>query len=126
MKDICEKTCFDEEKVQKIQTSLVDKKLNNISQIFKALSEETRITIAYALTLEKELCVCDISIIVNSTETCYGFFRMGDREDPRTDRTHYMHIFIMLHHSGYCSGIVYGYRNRRDVEVCRSKVVKFE
>ena len=51
MKDICEKTCFDEEKVQKIQTSLVDKKLNNISQIFKALSEETRITIAYALTL---------------------------------------------------------------------------
>ena len=39
MKDICEKTCFDEEKVQKIQTSLVDKKLNNISQIFKALSD---------------------------------------------------------------------------------------
>jgi DNA-binding transcriptional ArsR family regulator len=67
MKEICKKTCFDEEKVQKIQTSLVDKKLNNISQIFKALSEETRITIAYALTLEKELCVCDISIIVNST-----------------------------------------------------------
>ena len=42
MNDICEITCFDEEKVQKIQTSLVDKKLYDISQIFKALSEETK------------------------------------------------------------------------------------
>ena len=67
MNDICKITCFDEEKVQKIQTSLEDKKIASISQIFKALSEETRLTIAYALTLEKELCVCDISIIVKST-----------------------------------------------------------
>ena len=67
MNDICKITCFDEEKVQKIQTSLEDKKIASISQIFKALSEETRLTIAYALTLEKELWVCDISIIVKST-----------------------------------------------------------
>ncbi len=64
LKDICEKTCLMMKKRFKhIQTSLVHKKLNNISQIFKALSEERRGTIAYALTLEKELCVCDISTI---------------------------------------------------------------
>ena len=38
-----------------------------ISQIFKALSNDTRIKIAYALSEEVELCVCDVANIVEST-----------------------------------------------------------
>lgn len=67
MDNICETTCFNEEKVKNIQARLVEDKIFDISQIFKLLSDKTRLTIAYALTLEKELCVCDLSIIVNAT-----------------------------------------------------------
>ena len=35
MNDICEVTCFDEEKVQKIQTSLEDKKLAVLVKFLK-------------------------------------------------------------------------------------------
>ncbi|PEQ91111.1 hypothetical protein CN481_16360 [Bacillus sp. AFS006103] len=38
-----------------------------MSQIFKALSDDTRIKIAYALSVEDELCVCDVANIVGST-----------------------------------------------------------
>lgn len=34
-----------------------------------ALSDDTRIKIAYALSLEDELCVCDVANIVGATTT---------------------------------------------------------
>ncbi|TRM13234.1 helix-turn-helix transcriptional regulator [Lentibacillus cibarius] len=42
-------------------------KVNGVELIFKALSDATRMKIAYALTLEDELCVCDVANIIGST-----------------------------------------------------------
>jgi ArsR family transcriptional regulator, lead/cadmium/zinc/bismuth-responsive transcriptional repressor len=67
-KDQCETVCYDEEKVDRLQEKL-DQKKNTLSvaSIFKALSDDTRLKIAYVLTLEKELCVCDVAHIVGCT-----------------------------------------------------------
>lgn len=37
------------------------------SKILKALSDETRLKIAYALTVEDALCVCDVATIIGSS-----------------------------------------------------------
>lgn len=65
--DICEITCVDEEKVKRVKESVSQQNTIAVSQIFKALSDDTRIKIAYALSVEDELCVCDVANIVGST-----------------------------------------------------------
>ncbi|MDX1805419.1 MAG: metalloregulator ArsR/SmtB family transcription factor [Paenisporosarcina sp.] len=50
--------------------------ITNVELIFKALSDSTRLKITYALTLEKELCVCDVAnIIGTSTATASHHLR---------------------------------------------------
>ncbi|MCP3028799.1 metalloregulator ArsR/SmtB family transcription factor [Halobacillus sp. A5] len=63
--DTCDTFCYDEEIVNRIQPEI--EKVNGVELIFKALSDATRVKIAYALTLEKELCVCDVANIIGST-----------------------------------------------------------
>lgn len=65
--DMCEVTCVDEEKVSNVQEKLNNQNPTEVAKIFKALSDDTRIKIAYALSLEDELCVCDVANIVGST-----------------------------------------------------------
>lgn len=65
IKDTCDTFCFDEEKVNRIQPKI--EQVNGVELIFKALSDATRLKIAYSLTLEKELCVCDVANIIGST-----------------------------------------------------------
>ncbi|KMY31854.1 ArsR family transcriptional regulator [Lysinibacillus xylanilyticus] len=67
MKEICEITCIHQDKVNHIQDKLKEKKPMDVAKVFKALSDDTRVKIAYALTLEEELCVCDIANIIGST-----------------------------------------------------------
>jgi len=67
MKEICEITCIHEDKVKHVQEKLNEKKPLEVAKVFKALSDDTRVKIAYALTLEDELCVCDIANIIGST-----------------------------------------------------------
>ncbi|GGA78364.1 ArsR/SmtB family transcription factor [Ornithinibacillus halotolerans] len=64
-KETCDTFCYDEQKVNRIK-SQVDE-VNGVELIFKALSDGTRLKIAYALTLEEELCVCDVANIIGST-----------------------------------------------------------
>lgn len=64
-KDTCETFCFDEEKVNRIQPQI--EQVNGVELTFKALADATRVKIAYALTLEDELCVCDVANIIGST-----------------------------------------------------------
>jgi len=64
-KDMCETTCFDEEVVARVQPKMEE--LNSVELIFKALSDATRLKVTYALTLEKELCVCDVANIIGTT-----------------------------------------------------------
>lgn len=65
--DICEVTCVDDVKVARVKGKVSQQDTMAVSQIFKALSDDTRIKIAYALSVEDELCVCDVANIVGST-----------------------------------------------------------
>lgn len=62
---VCETFSYDEDKVKDIQPKIKD--VDGVELIFKALSDKTRLKIVYALTLSKELCVCDIANIIGST-----------------------------------------------------------
>lgn len=64
-KDTCDTFCYDEEKVNRIHPQMGE--VSGVEQIFKALSDGTRLKIAYALTIESELCVCDVAHIIGST-----------------------------------------------------------
>lgn len=66
-KDICEITCVDEQKVRNVQSKLSQENTLEVATVFKALSDDTRIKIAYALTIEDELCVCDVANIIGAT-----------------------------------------------------------
>ncbi|WP_173916876.1 metalloregulator ArsR/SmtB family transcription factor [Halobacillus sp. Marseille-Q1614] len=61
----CETFCYDEQLVNRIQPQIEE--VSGVELIFKALSDATRLKIAYALTLESELCVCDVANIIGST-----------------------------------------------------------
>jgi len=63
----CEVSCVDEEKVTRVKKELNQHKPLEVAKIFKALSDDTRIKIAYALSLEDKLCVCDVANIIGSS-----------------------------------------------------------
>lgn len=66
--DVCEITCVDNVKTTRVQQQLEKgNHIPEVSKLFKALADETRMKIAYALTLEDELCVCDVANIVGAT-----------------------------------------------------------
>ncbi len=65
--DVCEVSCFDEEKVTKVKDELSMQNTKEVSKLFKALSDDTRLKIAYSLSVEEELCVCDVANIVGCT-----------------------------------------------------------
>ncbi|WP_163100315.1 ArsR/SmtB family transcription factor [Peribacillus alkalitolerans] len=65
--DVCELNCIHEEQVERVQNRLHKEDTANVSSLFKALSDENRLKIAYALTVEEELCVCDVATIIKST-----------------------------------------------------------
>jgi len=66
-RDVCEVTCVDSEKVERVQPQMGNEHIVEVTKLFKALSDENRLKIAYALTLEDELCVCDVANIVGAT-----------------------------------------------------------
>lgn len=65
--DTCEIYCYDEEKVNRIQGELEKEDLSSVAQLFKALADENRAKISYALCQDGELCVCDIANIIGSS-----------------------------------------------------------
>lgn len=66
-KDTCEIFCYDEEKVNRIQGDLQTVDISGVSQMLKAIADENRAKITYALCQEDELCVCDIANILGVT-----------------------------------------------------------
>jgi len=66
-KDSCEVYCYDEEKVNRIQGELEKEDLSSVAQLFKALADENRAKISYALCRDDELCVCDVANIIGSS-----------------------------------------------------------
>ncbi len=58
------KFLFNEEKVERLKGEV--KITKGLANIFKALADDTRMKIIYALSRE-ELCVCDVANIIGST-----------------------------------------------------------
>lgn len=65
IKETCEVTIAHEDVVKRVQERLPD--LGGMLPIFKALADETRLKIAYSLTLEEEMCVCDVAAVIGSS-----------------------------------------------------------
>lgn len=65
MKEVCEITKVHPEAVENVQRHMPD--LAAVADLFKALADETRLNIAYALTIEKEMCVCDIAAVIGAS-----------------------------------------------------------
>lgn len=66
--DICEVTCIHKDRVLRVRKDLEKSNPNEISDLFKILADQTRITIVHALALEDELCVCDVCAIVGCSK----------------------------------------------------------
>lgn len=57
------------ETVEKVKNKLLDDdKIVDISELFKVFADSTRVKIINAL-LENELCVCDLTYLINSTQS---------------------------------------------------------
>ncbi|MFS0728339.1 ArsR/SmtB family transcription factor [Paenibacillus sp. 1P07SE] len=65
--DTCDIFCYDEVKVNRVSALVKEEKLAPVADLFKALSDQTRLKIAYALLQEEELCVCDVAHIIEAT-----------------------------------------------------------
>lgn len=63
--DVCEIRTTDAEKVKKAKSTLMKKDIKEVAKIFRALSDDTRLKIASALTVVEELCVCDVAHVVD-------------------------------------------------------------
>ena len=64
-KEICEVTEVHGDTVERVKQQLPE--LSKVAKFLKALADETRLKIAYALTLEASLCVCDVAAIIGSS-----------------------------------------------------------
>lgn len=63
--DRCETPCDEEELVTRMEDELPSSEhLEEIADIFGLLSDETRLKIISALAVYRELCVCDLSNVV--------------------------------------------------------------
>jgi DNA-binding transcriptional ArsR family regulator len=67
--NVCSEKCINETRVKKTLKNFPDQKdITAIAEIFKALSDPSRLKIVLAL-LKQEHCVCDIAVICNQTES---------------------------------------------------------
>jgi len=67
--DICSEKCINEEKVKKTVKTLPQQRyIQQMADIFKALSDPSRLKIVLTL-LNQEHCVCDIAVICNQTDS---------------------------------------------------------
>ena len=65
----CDVKLIDSEKVEKARSAIADDDtLLRMAEIFKAISDPSRVKIIYAL-LAEELCVCDLSTAVRMSQS---------------------------------------------------------
>lgn len=65
MKGTCEVTKVNDQAVERVKMQMPE--LSKVAQFLKALADETRLKITYALTIEHRLCVCDVAAIIGSS-----------------------------------------------------------
>ncbi len=62
--DVCEVFCYDPDKVNRLKAEV--ERTKGLALVFKALADDTRVKIVYALSQE-ELCVCDVAHITGTS-----------------------------------------------------------
>jgi ArsR family transcriptional regulator, lead/cadmium/zinc/bismuth-responsive transcriptional repressor len=116
--DICEVTCVDEVKVNRVKESISQQNTLAVAQIFKALSDDTRIKIAYALSEEEELCVCDVANIVGcTTATASHHLRLLRNLGLAKYRKKGKLVFYSLDDDHVRQLILIAFNHQREVEV---------
>lgn len=65
--ETCEIYCYNEEKVNQVQQDLNAVDISGAAKMLKAIADENRAKIVYALCQEDELCVCDLANIIGAT-----------------------------------------------------------
>lgn len=67
--DICEENIIHPENIKSVKNKMISsEEILNLSELFKALCDTTRVKILYALSIN-ELCVCDIAEIVETSQS---------------------------------------------------------
>ena len=66
-KENCDVFCVNKQKINRVQEKLEKIDVDAEIDVFKALSNDNRIKILYALSIEEELCVCDVALIISSS-----------------------------------------------------------
>ena len=65
MKDSCDITKVNEQAVEAVREQMPE--LSKVAKFLKALADETRLKITFALTIEERLCVCDVAAIIGTS-----------------------------------------------------------
>jgi len=64
--EICKTKIIDQHKVNRVSRLLPNNRaITELSETFKVLGDPTRLRIVLALSMEEELCVCDLATIIN-------------------------------------------------------------
>ncbi|PRO67126.1 ArsR/SmtB family transcription factor [Alkalicoccus urumqiensis] len=85
--ETCDVYCYNEEHVNGAKELLAEENLSAPVRLFKALADEKRASIAYALAHYEELCVCDLANILHaSTATTSHHLRTLYKQDIVTYR----------------------------------------
>lgn len=112
--DHCDVFCYDEQKVKRVQESVKNEPFAPLSAMFKALADETRLKIAYALTTEQELCVCDVShIIGSSTATASHHLRQLKQAGVAKSRKDGKWVFYSLQSPHIAAFIEYSFTQQK-------------
>jgi len=67
---ICEVNCINEAVVKRLKPR-VDK-IEGVATVFKALADDTRVKVIYALS-EAELCVCDVAALIGASKATASY-----------------------------------------------------
>lgn len=67
---VCQVTCVDEELVGRLKQQVP--RTEGVASIFKALADDTRVKVVYALS-QAELCVCDVASLIGSSKATASY-----------------------------------------------------
>jgi len=67
--DRCDVTCIHEETVAEVREHMLgDQEARSLAEIFKTLSDPTRVKMLFAL-MNRELCVCDLAAVIGASDS---------------------------------------------------------
>jgi ArsR family transcriptional regulator, lead/cadmium/zinc/bismuth-responsive transcriptional repressor len=113
---MCEVTCFDEEKVNRVRGKIEGLDFRLISSVFKAMSDENRLKVAFSLVQEEELCVCDVANIVGcSNATASHHLRLLKNQGIADYRKEGKLVFYSLSNDSVKDLVKYAFSSQKEV-----------